>query len=69
MKEEIGAAVTEIMEELGVSAAEVAMDTGLSESQVSRIKNGKLKPSLKSLVLLADCFKSSTDRILNRLNR
>ena len=66
MKEEIGDAVTEIMRERGVSAVEVARGTGLSEPQVSRIKNGKLKPSLDSLVRLADFLKVSTDRILNR---
>ena len=66
MKEVIRDTVTEIMQEKGVSAAEVARGTGLSESQVSRIKNGKLKPSLDSLVLLADYFQVSTDRILGR---
>ena len=66
MKEKIGDAVTEIMNEKCITAAQVARDTGLSEAQVSRIKNGKLKPSLKSLLILADYFQVSTDKILGR---
>jgi len=60
----IGRRIAEIRKEKGVSQFELSDLTNLTSSYISYIENGRKKPSLESLVRIAEALDVTLDRIL-----
>lgn len=50
----------------GLTQEQLAERVGVSRAAVARYEAGEIEPSLKTLVLLADTLRVSTDRLLGR---
>ena len=55
-----------LIEQRGITAYRLAKDIGLPTSQFSHWKNGKAKPSLDAVILIADYFNVSVDYLSGR---
>ena len=62
----IGGTLKTLLKKKGVTAYRMAVDTGLQHATVSRLINDKKSLNLQTLLILADYFQVSTDRILGR---
>ena len=56
----------ELIELKNITAYRLAKDVGLSTSHFSHWKNGKVKPSLDAVILIADYFNVSVDYLSGR---
>jgi transcriptional regulator with XRE-family HTH domain len=61
----LGAVLRSLRKNRGYTLAEVASTTGLSVSFLSDVERGRTRPSLDSLVKLADCYNSSITTIID----
>lgn len=60
----IGRRIVEIRKEKGVSQTQLGDLTGLTNSYLSYIENGRKKPSLETLIRIAEALDVTLDRIL-----
>lgn len=56
----------EKLKKQGVTQKKIEEKTGLTQSYISKLKRGTAKPSIDTVILLADTFGVTTDEVLGR---
>lgn len=57
-----------LREKKGITQVKLSVDIEVSQEIISQYELGKTKPTVESLIKLADYFNTSTDYLLNRTN-
>lgn len=54
------------LKKMGITQKQIEEKTGLTQSYISKLKRGTALPSIETVILLADTFRVTTDRVLGR---
>lgn len=57
-----------LMQQKGITQLNLSMEIGVSQETISAYLNGKAKPSVFTLIKIADYFNTTTDYLLDRTN-
>ncbi len=58
-------AISRLAYELGMSDGELARKAGITRSRLNRIKNGRLRPSIRDALLISRALDSSLDAVFS----
>lgn len=58
----------ELISEYGLTQKQLAQVTGITETSISKYVRGEDEPSLKSLIVIANHFKCTTDFLIGKTN-